>query len=90
MDDTPLCVTLCAPPVHVCVCVRLCVRARVRYLVTVGRVLRCPGGDGDGVWLTAGITQTVGVLAGLPGDRHTVQVSQHAHTLFSVYAVVCH
>lgn len=38
----------------------------MRYLVTVGGVLGRPGGDGDGVWLTAGVSQAVCVLAGLP------------------------
>lgn len=34
------------------------------YLVAVGRVLGRPGGDGDGVWLAAGVAQTVCVFTG--------------------------
>lgn len=37
------------------------------HLVAVQRVLRCPGGDGNRIWLAAAVSLAVQILS-IPGD----------------------
>lgn len=44
-------------------------KGALSYLVTVHRVLRCPRGNGDGIWLAASIPLAVSILHSIPAGR---------------------